>query len=72
MTVEIQNMFGDDFSNDSLKRILRILENVAQCRKISDVWTLYESLCSKIPLLDDGDIEKIPEEEKEYFETHYG
>ena len=64
MIVEVQTMFNHLFNGDCLNRILFILQNISQCRKINDIWPLYESLCSKIPLLEDEDLEKVSEEEK--------
>ena len=35
---------------------MRVLEKAYNTRKILDVWALYETITSKIPLLDEKDM----------------
>ena len=50
---------------------MRVLERAYNCRRIIDVWQIYEAINSKIPLLDEKDLEKIPDADKEAFEASF-
>lgn len=60
-------MFSSSLLKDSLQNLPRILERIINCSKIIEVWPIYEFLFSKIPLLDDKDLEQVPDEQKGVF-----
>lgn len=37
---------------DGIKNVMRVLEKAYNCRRIVDVWNIYEAVGSKIPMLD--------------------
>jgi hypothetical protein len=59
--ITAQFMFSEALLKDSLNNLQRILDRTINCTKIVDVWPIYELICSKIPLLDERDLEKVSE-----------
>jgi ribosomal protein L31 len=45
---------------------------VKDCRRITDVWDIINIFIQKLPLLDEKDMEAVPDAEKETFEKKYG
>jgi hypothetical protein len=63
--ITVQYMFSrPDLLKDSLSNLSRILDRIIGCKNISEVWSIYEYLVSKIPLLDEKDLEKVPDSDK--------
>ena len=70
--ITVQYMFSrPDLLKDSLGNLSRILDRIIGCKNISEVWSIYEYLVSKIPLLDEKDLEKVGDAEKELFEKKF-
>lgn len=70
--VTVQYMFSSkELLKESLNNLQRILDRIINCSKIIDVWPIYELLASKIPLLDEKDLEKVPDEDKDLFEKKF-
>jgi hypothetical protein len=44
-------MFMDQNYTDGVKNVMRVLERAYNSRRIVDVWRIYQSIGSKIPLL---------------------
>ena len=44
--------------------MLKILNRVKESRRITDVWDILNSFILKIPLLDEKDMELVPEAQK--------
>ena len=70
--ITVQYMFSrSDLLKDSLNNLSRILDRIIGCKNINEVWPIYEYLASKIPLLDDKDLEKVSDSDKELFEKKF-
>jgi hypothetical protein len=41
---------------EGVKNVMRVLEKAYNSRRIIDVWEIYESISSKIPMLDKKDL----------------
>ena len=67
MTVGVEHMFVSEVYQEGGRSVMKILDRSFNCRRIVDVWPIYECIISKIPLLDEKDMEKIPQSQKEYF-----
>ena len=61
MAVGVEHMFVESVYKEGIKNVMRVLERAFSCRRILDVWPIYECANAKIPLLDDKDIENVPE-----------
>ena len=64
MLVGVEHMFVESVSKEGVKNVMRVLEKAYNCRRIVDVWPIYEAISSKIPLIDEKDMEKIEDSEK--------
>jgi hypothetical protein len=63
--ITVQYMFSrSELLKDSLNNISRILDRIIGCKNINEVWSIYEFLVSKIPLLDEKDLEKVSDSDK--------
>lgn len=51
---------------------MRILEKAFNTRSILDVWPIYQSITSKVPLIDEKDASKIDDKEKDLFNEKFG
>jgi hypothetical protein len=70
--ITVQYMFSTpSLLKDSLNNLSRILDRVINCTKIIEVWPIYEFLVGKLPLLDEKDLEKVPDVDKELFEKKF-
>jgi len=45
-------MFMAENYKDGIANVMKILDKAFNARRIVDVWNIYESVSSKIPLLD--------------------
>lgn len=52
LTVTVEHMFMPENYKDGIKNVMRVLEKAYNCRRIVDVWNIYEAVGSKIPMLD--------------------
>ena len=64
-------MFMAENYKDGIANVMKILDKAFNARRIVDVWNIYESVSSKIPLLDQKDLEKIDDKDKEQFEKTF-
>ncbi len=63
--ITVQYMFSrSELLKDSLNNMSRILDRIIGCKNINEVWSIYEFLVSKIPLLDEKDLEKVSDSDK--------
>ena len=62
----------DEHYKEGVKNVMRVLEKANNSRRIIDVWYIYECVGSKIPMLDEKDLEKVDDKDKELFEETFG
>lgn len=67
LTVTVEHMFMASNYKEGVKNVLRVLEKAYNSRRILDVWPIYDCLISKLPLLDEKDLQHVPEQQKELF-----
>lgn len=58
MTVE--HMFMSENYVDGVQNVMKVLDKAFNSRRVFDVWKIYSTIYSKIPLLDEKDTENIP------------
>ena len=56
LTVTVEPLFVPENYKDGIKNLMRVLEKAFNSRRIVDVWGIYESVSSKIPMLDEKDL----------------
>lgn len=71
MTVGVEHMFVEATFKEGVRNVMRVLEKAYNCRRILDVWPIYEAINSKIPLLDEKDLEAVSDSDKELFEETF-